>query len=316
MKLTPNTKVAFDDFLHTYLMGDKFLLGVTSLMRKHGLSADYGDVDPEVLACAAARGTAVHKACEDYDNGETVVYADVYHNGKLVLSADELKANLAAYTNLGLKTLASEFLISDNKLVASSIDKVLDCGEDGYVDLGDIKTTYQLHIGPLEWQLALYKYLLERQCKGVKVRKCWGIHIRKGRAVIKEITPVSEDKVEELLRCEAEGRIYTEEKTEAVSVISAGELTALVNAENNITSLKAALKDLEEKSQGIKDKVYGYMMEHNIKELQCGDGVLVLKAPTTRNGVDSKKLEAEYPDVFAACRKVSEVKGSVTYKTK
>ena len=315
MKLTQNKKVSFDDFTHTYLMGDSVLLGITSLMKKHGLSPDYGDVDEDTLAAAAARGTAIHKALEDYDNGGQVLFADTTYNGRVVLTADELKANLDAYRDLGLKAIASEFLVSDNKLVASSIDKVLDCGSDTEVDLGDVKTTYTLHIDALEVQLGCYKYLLERQCRGkIKVRKCWGIHVRKGKAVLKEITPWPAEKAEALLLAEAEGRIYTEEKVDAVSVVGEGELTQWVNAESNLAAMKAAIKDLEERTAEVKERIYQHMISNNLTEMTCPGGTIVLKRPSQRSSVDSKKLQTNYPDIFKECVKVSEVKGSISFK--
>lgn len=315
MKLTQNKKVTFDEWLHCYVMGDKVLLGITSLMKNHGLGPEYGDVDADTLAAAAARGTAVHKTLEAYDNGEPVVFADTLYNGKVVLTADELKANLDAYRNLGLKAIASEFLVSDNKLVASSIDKVLDCGSDTEVDLGDVKTTYTLHIDALEVQLGCYKYLLEKQCKGkIKVRKCWGIHVRKGNAVLKEITPWPAEKVEALLLAEAEGRIYSEEKVEAVSVLNEGELAQWVNAEKNIASMKATVKCLEDSISEIRERLYQHMTSNNLMEMACPGGAVVLKRPSQRASVDSKKLQANHPDIYKECIKTSEVKGSISFK--
>ena len=315
MKLTQNKKVTFDEWLHCYVMGDNVLMGITSLMKKHGLGPEYGDVDEDTLAAAAARGTAVHKTLEAYDNGEQVVFTDTLYNGRVVLTADELKANLDAYRDLGLKAIASEFLVSDNKLVASSIDKILDCGSENEVDLGDVKTTYTLHIGALEVQLGCYKYLLEKQCRGkIKVRKCYGIHVRKGKAVLKEITPWPAEKVEALLLAEAEGRIYSEEKVEAVSVLNEGELTQWVNAESNLAAMKATIKSLEESTAEIREKLYQHMIDNNLTEMACPGGAIVLKRPSQRTSVDSKKLQSNYPDIYKECTKVSEVKGSISFK--
>ena len=44
-----NQEVYFDSITHTYLMGDKILQGVTTLMRKHGLSTDYSGIPDHIL---------------------------------------------------------------------------------------------------------------------------------------------------------------------------------------------------------------------------------------------------------------------------
>lgn len=327
MKLTQNKKVTFDPFSHTYLCGDKVLMGVTSLMKKHGLSADYGDVDPHTLAAAAKRGSAVHEALENYDNGDPVVIQDVVYSyinadgetiSKVVLTADELQANLNAYKKLGLKVLASEFLISDNKTVASSIDKVVSTDDEGFVDLGDVKTTSTLHKGALEWQLGIYKYLLERQCKKIKVRNCYGIHIRKGEGKVVPINPVPASKVEALFAAEAEGRIYSEEAATAEAMflapVSNDELALLANAEGTLARLDAEKKLIEAEAKEIKDRLYAHMIENNIDELPVEGGVFKLKRPYQSSRVDSKKLKADYPEVAEKVMVVSEVKGSISFK--
>ena len=50
MRLKQNKKVFFSDILHCYINDkDEELIGVTSLMRKYGLGADYSDIPQDVL---------------------------------------------------------------------------------------------------------------------------------------------------------------------------------------------------------------------------------------------------------------------------
>lgn len=59
----------FDDELHRYTYKGKHVASVTQVQKAAGLSKDYSDVDPKVLAHAAARGTAVHTAIEKLNLG-------------------------------------------------------------------------------------------------------------------------------------------------------------------------------------------------------------------------------------------------------
>ena len=65
MKLKQNKKVFFSDIVHCYLndKGEE-LIGVTSLMKKHGLGADYSGIPQDVLERAAERGSRVHRLLE------------------------------------------------------------------------------------------------------------------------------------------------------------------------------------------------------------------------------------------------------------
>ena len=65
--LKPNKRIIFNGITHTYLLdGEFYLMGVTSLMKKHGLSADYANIDEETLQKAAERGAKGHKEIENF----------------------------------------------------------------------------------------------------------------------------------------------------------------------------------------------------------------------------------------------------------
>lgn len=69
--------LTFDEARHIYLYKGKRANSVTQIIKAGNLSKDYGDVDPKVLANAAARGTAVHLAIERYHDG-TLVFEDLH----------------------------------------------------------------------------------------------------------------------------------------------------------------------------------------------------------------------------------------------
>lgn len=304
MKLKQNKKVIFEEFTHSYLLGEKFLIGVTTLMKKHGLSADYSGISQEILNRAAERGTAIHQALEDYDNGTAVIAPDYL---------EEVKA----YGRLGLKVIESEYLVSDNKIVASSIDKILETEEQDMVDIADVKTTSKLHIEALEWQLGIYKYLFELQNKKIKVRKCWGIHVRDGKAVMREINPVSAEMVQNLLKCEEGGTIYQKEGTlnlEAVSLVEREEVMAYVSALSALAELDVQVKALKEVKDKFESTLYERMLEKNLDSLDYPEGTVTLKRPYTKQAIDTKALKAKRPEVYEEFLKETTVKGNITFK--
>ena len=77
MELTHYNKVTFDPISHSYLYGDTLLMGVTGLMKKHSLGADYSDIPEWRLREAAEQGTAIHEEIEQYDDGEAVFASEL-----------------------------------------------------------------------------------------------------------------------------------------------------------------------------------------------------------------------------------------------
>ena len=304
MELQDNKKVWFDPLSHTYLAGDKVLIGVTSLMKKHGLAPDYSGIPEATLMKAAAEGTAIHKEIEDYDNGLSVLRTPL------------IEEYIAICREHGLIFARNEFLISDDELVASSIDGVY--GPENAISLVDYKTTQKVHTRSLEWQLGIYKVLFERQT-GLKVAKCYCLHIDKKERTIKglvPIEPVSEAEVDALLLAEKEGRIYIDqyEEPSAELVLTDEELTAYVTQQAEIARLKEQIKGIEETLKGLDKRVLDYMLENNLSELQGGGGTFKVKAAYERASVDVPRLLKLQPGIYEQYKKVTTVAASLTFK--
>lgn len=296
MRLRKNKEVAFNEWLHVYTASDGHtLIGVTELMKRHGLSPDYGGISKDVLEKAAVRGTAIHQLLQDYDDGKAVI-------------EDE---NLKAYKALGLKVHCSEYLVSDNGIVATFIDKVLDdCS------LADVKSTSSVHRRPLEWQLSIGAYLFELQNPGKKVPHLYCIHVRDGKAKLIEVSRIPNDAVERLLECERCGVVYSDNPVAADAALALEE-QAVVLAEqlDQIARLKLAIKETEQASAELQQRLYDYMTENNLDEMACELGTFVRKAPYTKKALDSTRLKKEKPELYEQYLKESEVKGSITFKT-
>ena len=296
MRLRKNKEVAFNEWLHVYTASDGHtLIGVTELMKRHGLSPDYGGISKDVLEKAAARGTAIHQLLQDYDDGKAVI-------------EDE---NLKAYKALGLKVHCSEYLVSDNEIVATFIDKVLDdCS------LADVKSTSTVHRRPLEWQLSIGAYLFELQNPGKKVPHLYCIHVRDGKAKLIEVSRIPNDAVERLLECERCGVVYSDNTVPADAALALEE-QAVVLAEqlDQIARLKLAIKETEQASAELQQRLYDYMTENNLDEMACELGTFVRKSPYTKKSLDSTRLKKEKPELYEQYLKESEIKGSITFKT-
>ena len=65
MEIPMFPELTFEEGTHTYKLNGIEIPSVTTLMQPLSRKV-YGDTDPDVLARAAARGTAVHQAAENY----------------------------------------------------------------------------------------------------------------------------------------------------------------------------------------------------------------------------------------------------------
>ncbi len=323
--------VWFDDLSHTYnIVGsDNFLEGVTTLMKKQGLSPDYGDINPDVLARAAARGSAVHRMLEEYDCGRTCISKrDIsWQNADLTIGTDsvDFKAELKAYAELGLKVVTSEYLISDMNICASSIDKVIDAGDGRSVDLADIKTTSRFHNDSVAWQLSIYAALFERMNPNIKVRDIYGIWIRNGKCVKVPVKRYTAEDVSLLLArevrrireskstgVEQEGdflKVWIPERDNIFEGLVGNDTLILETKYFQLKTMCDMLKKvLDAKHEGI----YDYLITHGSKEAAAGEGTYKVTLPTTTSRVDTEKMKAD--GIYDKYVKTTDRAGYVTYK--
>ena len=306
MELKNNSKIYFEPTSHTYLMdGETLLMGVTELLAKHNLSADYAGIKKDVLENAAKEGTRLHEMIEGYDSGETILNSPLIEQYKKICAEN------------GLKFVANELLVSDEEMVASKIDGVYELA-NGHYALVDYKFTQKIHWRPLAWQLGVYKVFFERQFPGAIVDATYVLHGDKKTDRLNglyPVTPVSESEVDALLDAERKGIIYIDENaTTDISEVLGDGVAHYIDAVVAIADMKAKLKEAEDTLKDIDKKILRYMEDNNLDELQAGGGVIKRKKGSIQTRVDSDKLKNKFPHIWEMVKKEVPVSGSISYK--
>lgn len=216
------------------------------------------------------------------------------------------------YIKLKIPASTAEYLVSDNEMVATSIDIVM----TDY-SLADVKTTSQLDEESLRWQLSIGKFLFEKQT-GIKVPHLYGIHIReKGKKI--KVEPIPREEVERLFECEKNGTKYTQPKDVIVAKILQGsELIELIDLEKTYSELDAKLQKAKDERDEFRKRFYDLMKEHGVDKVEGENITITRTASYTKNNFNSKQLQKDDPKLYKKYLTTSNVKGSlrVTLKNK
>lgn len=228
--------VIFNEEQHSYMLGEKKLLGITGLIHSILGLGVYPEASEHVkdfiIPRAGSRGTAVHHAIQTYDQlgiKQTVQIVRTRYgcrerdNIQYKDEEWEVTAELEAYIRhlQGFKALANELTVSDNVRYASQIDNVWQSEKTGGIWLVDTKTNnvalYPLcgYFKPdyflngvealkeyLSWQLSIYAELFETENPGMKVEGLACNWLRSNEADLWEIVRKPSELVCELLRTE------------------------------------------------------------------------------------------------------------------
>ena len=285
--------VAFNQEAHTYHLGDKELKGVTGMLSAMLFKDKYAGISEDVLAKAAAYGSGVHEAVE------------LWHTLGIEDGSDELGVYKALVEMNGLTFEASEYLVSDNETIASSIDLVF-TDKNGEIVLADIKTTYGgLDKEYLSWQLSTYAYLFEKQNPGLTVDSLLGVWLRHDQGKVEPIQRRSPAEIEQLIYEYANNLPCTLNKAADVPA----EVTTLADA---IADMELQIKTMTAQRDELKEKILGLMRDNNCDKVELDGRVLITRvAATTRESLDSKAFKADQPELYAKYVKSSPVKESL-----
>lgn len=287
MKATDLTSspIIFDPEAHEYLLiGEDFTStaysGVTSILSQVLFPTKYKDVDEEVLARAATRGTRIHELCQATDTIPTEPqegddqYVSELTNYELLKVANDIEM------------ITNEYLVSrDDWGIASQIDCV---DSDG--NLYDIKTTYRLDTEYVSWQLSFYAEMFEAQNPTLKAGKLFAIWLRGSESKLVEVPRKTPEQIEQVIKAWQAG--------ETLTTADGDEIDRLVAIEEQIAILKDALSELETKRLQALEPIQAKMVEDGVKSVDNPRIKITLVADSTSTRFDSKRFKADHSDLF------------------
>lgn len=288
-----DSQVAFNQENHTYSLNGIALMGITGMIKSQLFPDMYKDIPQYILDKAAERGTMVHESIELFDAG---------------FEPKDTTLELESYKRIkrenGLTTVANEYIVTDKEHFASAIDLVLCNGDD--IILTDIKTTYTLDKEYVRWQLSIYAYLFELQNPELKVSKLYALWLRDDKSEFTEIKRVEFDTIKDLLQCEVEGRKFNTPVGGADNMPS-----EIKQAEKAVYTIVQQIKELNAQKDKLSKGLLKLMQDNDVKTYKGKYITLSRKAASTREDIDKKKLKEEYPEVYAACMKITNINESL-----
>lgn len=299
----------FNEATHTYTNDGTKLISVTQLMKKHGLSPNYDNVNPEVLNRKAKYGTLIHKEIEEY-----------IKEGKFGFT-DEVMEFIKYAKENQMEAIKSETMVC-NDIVAGTID-LLYMENVSYI--ADIKTTYTLHIEAVSWQLSIYLYLyLGYREDGTfeapsenEYNEVYGkaFHFNKEHKLNVVHIPLKPFKeIEKLMDCERKGIVY---KYDIETVDN--ELSQIQTLEQVIHTLNQQVEEAKKKQEEFKSKLIEKLKEEKLTTYENNGIKITLVQPKKEvSTIDTEKMDKEIVKTYEEAKKKydAEAKKYTTVTTK
>ena len=295
--------VLFDEENHTYLLGDKYLSGITGMLQRQFFPNEFEGIPKDVIDAAAQYGTDVHHSCEDFD-------FSWINDG-----TQEVQDYIQICKENNLTHECSEYTVTDGSDWASRIDKVYRVSDDTF-DIGDIKTYGVMTADKLakaKWQLSIYAYLFELQNKKAKVNRLFIIHLRN-----KQKKDGTFDHISEIIFI---NRIPSEICMDLLATDLRGEQFAnpydipeeISSQETEIRELMETKSAVEERLATIKADILSKMESLDVRTWATQTMRLTRKLPSTRASFNAALFKQEHPDLdYAPYERVSQVASSLT----
>lgn len=285
-------EVIFNPELHLYIKNGVALSNVTSLLAKHGLATDYSSVDDTTLQYAADKGKLIHKQIEDFINTGVVGFAEEVQSFKELMEKEFITP------------FKTEEIVYNNWL-AGTID--LMATKDGELILIDYKTSKTVNLNYVSWQLSLYNYLI-----GWSAISLYCVHFVDGVANLIPVEQVSPDKIAELVKCEKQGKIYSD----PYRVLTKKKVNSLNKLLGTIKDLQSVVDEKTKELDEIKKGIVTVMEDKAIKSFSTDEVLITYIAGSSKSKVDTAKLKIKYPDIAKELTTYTDSKGYVriTYR--
>lgn len=297
LRVSPVTFSAGD---HSYHLGEIELGGVTPIV-SWLYPKTYDGIPEDVLMRAAEYGTMIHSKCQLADAIGTVDLPIVQRYMEMM-------------KDKGLEPLVHEYVVSDEENIASSIDIV--CADGS---LCDIKTTSMVHRENVALQLSIYAMLFEEQT-GMDAGELYCVWLPKekyGEPEIIRMPRIGAEVCEYVISEYLEGHEPDDARAKVERLDLFGEDTMRKDNDEMMKEymkLDAECKRMAKRMDEIKGALLESLQRYDMKTLSGEGYVVSRKAASVRRSVDSKKLSAEYPEVYEKCMKETKIAESIQIK--
>ena len=298
--------VCFNEDGHTYTLNGHTLMGVTPIIAWL-FPETYKGIPASVLNNAASYGSMIHKKIELADSMG-------------IVDDDIVRAYMELKEQKGWKTLKNEYLVSDERSIASSIDVVMD-----NLDLCDIKTTSKVHIPNVTMQLSIYAWLFEMQNPKMKAGDLYCIWLPKpqyGAPDVIKLERVSPEICKHIVEIWANsGDVMNARSILAQTGFKFGRQRqegevpeAYQDLMEELINISSAMKQLQEREKVIKGAILEQMQQQGCDKWGNDLIEFTRKAAYERTTIDTASLKKNEPSIYESYKKVTKVAESITYK--
>lgn len=285
-----NATIEFDKEKHQYLVDGRVVPSATQIINKVlGCSFDPNSI---YVRQAQDKGTLIHGAIEKF----------VKNNEEPDFPMSEFD-NFVKMSNENKHVWNMSEQIIYNKINGYEYAGTLDLYDATTSTLADIKTGSTILGKKWQIQLSLYTYALIDML-GLKVDKLVVLYVHNQEYKYIELELLSREFIADIL-----DQYYLDKPKEEVSLKCLDKVA--------VAKLQAgldAIERLEEEIKVYKEKILVEMEQRNITQIKCGSRSISYIMPTQRETVDTKKIKECYPEVYADCKKVCNIKSSIRIK--